>query len=767
MAGKGFDAKAFLVNHTEKLVLGAAGLMVLVFLLGSQWSSYKGTPDDIKTNVSQSRAALDHPWPEDQQQLFAMTQKRTPKQVVHDNLRNPIAVSQYEMSTRFISSPWQGKEPLREPVLLALEEALVTPGKVLIERPFDPNKIEAEIEPDPKKPGSGKTDPDLAALPVTPDPDGDFAPDPASSEGLAGQAGPGSAPPMAAPAHATAPPSHAAIPGAHGAHGALSAYPAYGGVVVPMVSGPIREAQGYYFTSVRAVFRVGDQIRKFQDAIHAKSMDQAAFAFEVIDFNLERQELIGQTKNWSEWQPVDTQSALDVLGQSMPPEPDIVSGMVTNNVITMPLPPRIYGNWRKYGSHPKIDNFVLTDEQVEMEIEFQSRMLELMRESQTKSAAKPLRKQPGGFSPIIGDSRAVQAQVFDTSQYGSSSAMGSFNANPAGSRGSGRQSPAAANRGASSPDAVMKKLLETKDKGEISKALAEYIKERVTANGELLLFRYMDFTVESGKTYRYRVRLVLNNPNYGHLASEANGDALVVQGETRTTEWSNVTEPATIERDIYYFVKDVDSRSNKSKVTLYQWDTKLGTTVNADLDLYPGQHIAGAVKTSVINPAKSTYKEDEPYTFTSSDVYVDTNADVSLDRTLHKDLKLPGGSKGDVLLPEEVLVVQSNTGELAILDPIRQGAEQRRLEDNQKKQAEHFASLKGLVLPETTEMGDMTDPYASAHSAGKASSGKGGRARNPLVGGSTMGPGMGMGSGSGSGMGAPGGRRQSPRGQQP
>jgi hypothetical protein len=532
-----------------------------------------------------------------------------------------------------------------------------------------------------------------------------------------------------------------------------------------MLAGPMREAQGYYFTSVRAVFRVGDQIRKFQDAIHAKSMDQAAFAFEVLDFNLERQEQIGQTQNWSEWQPVDTQSALDVLSQSMPPEPDIVSGMVTNNVITMPLPPRIYGNWRKFGSHPKIDNFVLSDEQVQMEIEFQTRMLELMRESQKKTAVRAPRKQ-GGFSQIIGDSREVQSQVFDTSQYGSSPTMGSFSANPMMPRGPGRQSPAT--KAASNPNDVMKKLLETSDKGEISKALAEYIKERVTANGELLLFRYMDFTVESGKTYRYRVRLVLNNPNFGHLASEANGDALVVQGETRTTEWSNVTEPATIERDIYYFVKDVDSRNNKSKVSLYQWDTKLGTTVNADLDLYPGQHISGAVKTSVIDPAKSTYKEDEPYTFTSSDVYVDTNADVSLDRTLHKDLKLSGGSKGDVLLPEEVLVVQSNTGELAVLDPMRQGAEQKRLEDNQKKQAEHFDFLKGTLLPVDTEMMDMSDPYSMGHSAGKAGSPRGKRARNPLAGTTPMLPGMDMESGMGPGSKkGSSGRRPAPRPPQP
>ncbi len=768
MAGKGFDAKAFLINHAEKLILGAAGLMVLMFLLGSQWSSYKGTPDEIKSKVSQSRAALiNHPWPQEEQDKFAMTQKRTPKQVVHDNLRNPVAVSQYEMSTRFVSSPWQGKEPLREPVLLTLHDAIATPGKVLIERKPDLNKVEEvapELDLDPKKRGGSKTEPKIAALPATPADDNEFESDIASDGAMPGKGGlPGAGPQMAAPAHA-APPAHATAPPAHGAHGA---YPAYG-MTTPTVAGPIREAQGYYFTSVRAVFPFKEQLRKYQDAIHATSLDHAAYSFELIDFNLERQELIGQTQNWSEWQPVDTQSAIDVLGQSMDPEPDIVSGAVTNNVITMPLPPRIYGNWRKYGSHPKIDNFVLTDEQVAMEIEYQKKLLELMREKQSTMPTNqpPRRGRRGGFTEIMGDTRAVQSQVFETSQYGSSSSYGNptYNANPVGPtgpRGAGRQPPAAANRGGANPGDIMKKLLETNDKDEQSKALAAYIKDRVTADGELLLFRYMDFTVESGKTYRYRVRLILNNPNYGHLASEANGDALVVQDETRTTEWSNVTEPVTLERDIYYFVKDVETRTNKTKVAIYQWDTKLGTTVTADLDLYPGQHIAGAVKTTIIDPAKSTNKDDEPYKFTSSDVFVDTHADVSLDKTLHKDLKLPVGSKGDVLLPEEVLVVQSNTGDLAILDPIRQGAEQRRLEDNQKKQAEHFESLKGLAPPPTTDMTDMTNPYASAHAGSKGAPSKGGRASNPLAGGGMMGSNM----GSGSNM--PGGRKPGPGGKKP
>ncbi len=777
MAGKSFDAKAFLINHSEKLVLGSAGLMVLIFLGGSQWSAYKGTPSEITDKVSKSRAALvGHAWPADEQAKYEMTQKKTPKQVVHDHLRNPIAVSQYEMSTRFVSSPWQGKEPLREPSLLTLEDALATSGKVLIELPLDPSSLEGGVpgEDPSAMPGD---------LPATPETDSEFESSRPNPGGLGGPsalpggelpgAGHGAAAAMkanvakGAPAKgAPAAAGHGAPAGGHGAPAAGASYAEYGGMMGGGGTAAQREGQGYVFASVRAVFPLKEQIRRFQEAIHAKTVDIASMSFEVIDFNLERQEQIGRSGNWSDWQPVDTQSAVDVLEKSMAPEPDIVQGTVTNNVITMPLPPRIYGNWRKHGSHPRIDKFVLSPEQVEQEVQYQIKLIELMKDNKKKTEGKPRVKQ-GGFSGIVGDSRAMQSEVFGGSAYGNSmgssygassnstnammsSMPGSSPAGMGGPRGSGRPAPGAAARGAgSNTNDVMKKLLETDDKDETSKALKQYIEQRVTADGELLLFRYMDFTVESGKTYRYRVRLVLNNPNFGHLASEANGEAPVVEGETRTTEWSNITAPVTLEREVYYFVKDVDPRIGKTKVSVYQWDPKLGTTVSADLDLQPGQHISGDIKTNVIDPAKSTNEESKLYTFTSADVFVDTHADVSLtDKVLHKDLKLPGGSKGDALLPEEALVTQGSTQELAVLDPIRQAAEQKRLDTYQKEQATFFEYLKstGTAGGDMMMMGsgmpgdEMSNPYAQPK---KGANSKGGRSVNPLSGSSMMG-GMGM-----------------------
>lgn len=744
MAGKGFDAKAFLVNHTEKLVLGAAGLMVAGFLVSSQWKSYPGTPAEIVDKVSSGEKALaSHSWPEEERDKYTLTQDKAPKQIVKELLLTPMLVSQYELSTRFTTTPWQGKEPLREPALLALEDAIADAGKVLIERPIDPEAEKVESEDSKAEPGEPTENP------ATPAEDDEFS----TGRPLAGGGLPGGGLEGTSGAIPGALPGAGYVPPVDNSGGSPSMEMIYGGLsgMSSEMGGSVatnRNAQGYYFASVRAVFPLKEQIRRFQEATNAKTFDMAAMNFEVIDFNLERQEQVDKAGTWSDWQSVDIQAAVDVLDESMPPEPDVVTGTVTNNVITMPLPPRIYGGWKKVASHPRIESFELSEEQIQMEIEYQSKVLEQLKEANKGGEAKP-RREKGGFSSRVGDTRALQSELFGGSAYGSG---GSSYASPS-MMGGGMTS---ANYMSSSPGSAMmgspmgrppargpagkkqedplQKLLSTVDNDERGKALRDYIQTRVRVDGELLLFRYIDFAVEPGKTYRYRVRLVLNNPNYGRLPSEANGQPVVVEGETRTTEWSNPTKPVTIERDVYYFVKDVDAKRGKTRVSVFQWDTKLGTTVNADLDLYPGQHVAGSVKARVIDPAKNT-DEEKPYSFKSSDVFVDNHADMALDRTLHKDLKIPPGSTNEAQLPEELLVVDSNTGELAVIDPVRLGAEQKRLEDHVKRQYTAFEVTKAAPM----EMESGYDMYAGVYGDSEGTTGgkkpaKGKqKSRNPLA----------------------------------
>lgn len=785
MAGKGFDAKAFLVNHTEKLVLGAAGLMVAGFLASSQWKSYSGTPAEIVDKVSSGEKALaGHSWPEEERNKYTLTQDKAPKQIVKDLLLTPMLVSQYELSTRFTTTPWQGKEPLRDPTLLALEDAIADAGKVLIERPVDPEAEKAESD-DPMSESGAPTEKS-----ATPDEDDEFATGrPVAGGGLPGMAsgeveGTTGALPGALPGAAYIPP-------VDNSGGSPAMDMLYGGMTGSEMGGSMatnRNAQGYYFASVRAVFPLKEQIRRFQEATNAKNFDLAAMNFEVIDFNLERQEQVDKAGTWSDWQSVDIQAAVDVLDESMPPEPDVVTGTVTNNVMTMPLPPRIYGGWKKVASHPRIESFELSEEQIQMEIEYQTKVLEQLKDANKGTETKP-RREKGGFSSRVGDTRALQSELFGGSAYGTGGGMygspgmmgggGMTSANYMGSSSpaaammgnqAGGRAPA---RGAAGkrPEDPLQKLLSTVDNDERGKALRDYIQTRVRVDGELLLFRYIDFAVEPGKTYRYRVRLVLNNPNYGRLPSEANGQPLVVEGETRTTEWSNPTKPVTIERDVYYFVKDIDTKRGKARVSVYQWDTKLGTTVNADLDLYPGQHVAGSVKARVIDPAKNT-DEEKMYSFKSSDVFVDNHADMALDRTLHKDLKIPPSSTNEVQLPEELLVVDSNTGELAVIDPVRLGAEQKRLEVQQEKQNKAFEKIKAAP----PEMGSGYDMYAGVYGDSEGTTGGSQRpargqqrARNPLAGGGGRSSSGGYGSGGYPGAGAalPGSGGGGPRRSQP
>jgi len=62
---------------------------------------------------------------------------------------------------------------------------------------------------------------------------------------------------------------------------------------------------------------------------------------------------------------------------------------------------------------------------------------------------------------------------------------------------------------------------------------------------QYLLFRFLDFKIEPRKTYRYRVKLVLANPNFNLDKAHLDKPEFAV-GETRETIWSDPSPPITI-----------------------------------------------------------------------------------------------------------------------------------------------------------------------------------------------------------------------------
>ncbi|MGL4941910.1 MAG: hypothetical protein ACRC46_01820 [Thermoguttaceae bacterium] len=72
--------------------------------------------------------------------------------------------------------------------------------------------------------------------------------------------------------------------------------------------------------------------------------------------------------------------------------------------------------------------------------------------------------------------------------------------------------------------------------------------EEEIAQVDYYLFRYFDFDVEAGKTYRYRVQLIAANPNVG-LAEVAVDDPKIVTATDLTSDWSEPSNAVMVGLD--------------------------------------------------------------------------------------------------------------------------------------------------------------------------------------------------------------------------
>ena len=702
-----FDFKKAAVDHVEKILFGMVILIVLFGLVTTDWSSYKGTPREITQKVEQARNNLAlSVWPEEERAKYALTPETAPSQVVRDELFVSISPAQYEPSTRFSVDPAGGKEPLREIEKKAPEELIATTGRVLIELLPEVDESDAAGELAMSAQPMPEEDPNIAD---------EFRKRPGNLGG-----GPGGledeyyAPELDAMRNA----ENVDVTGVGPGMDLLD--PLGGGVALPTKNG-----EGFPFVSVRAVFPVREQIARFADAMHVP-FAEAARQFYIIDFELERQELQSAT-TWSEWEPVQIEVATDILSRSAGYDADVVNSAITDPVVTMPLPMRISGRWYSQATHPRIKNFVLDDKQIQLEMELNSLMLEKAIEE--RKAVKKTAVQRGGFASMSFGSNEIQSQlmgsesVYDSSAYMMESSMPAGMPGPRGSRG-----PQAGNAPTAGMDQLLEKLVDKNDK-ERKEALRGWIQERAKADGELLLFRYMDFSVEPGKTYRYRVRFKIPNPNFGRRISEADGLAHVVEGETRETEWSNITEPAAVPSNVDYFLAGVHepnrTRNNElapsASMEIFQWDNRYGTTMNAKLEVRSGQEIAGEVETEVIKPAENVF-EKEKYKFKSTDFVADVIGDLEVDPTFHgqgkEAVKLLRGANGYMLAMGQVLV--ATPAGLELYDGHSRRAQLQALTSHQKQQAEYFEGIKkAQEALANVGVGSELDPYGlgSAESA--------------------------------------------------
>ena len=375
----------------------------------------------------------------------------------------------------------------------------------------------------------------------------------------------------------------------------------------------------------------------------------------------------------------------DVITSAAAMEPPVVNPRVTDNVITSPLPGRVRGYYGDKATHPELEEFTLSAADVEAEVA----ILEKMNAERVKREAE-LPEAPladGGFADLVVGTKELESSVY----------------------------------GASGPGANdLTKLFDGEDDKEVKKKLAEYVKKRVSVVGERLLFRYLDFDVEPNTAYQYRVRLKLKNPNFGRNAAEADGVTFVVEGETRMTDWSEASTVAVTPRTTDYFIADAEYGRKgglpEADLSIFKWDSSLGTVVSDILTLRPGEQIAGSAETPVLDPAKPSFRE-QLYEFESDDYLVGVMPDIKLDRSLHGDIELPKTARYQLMLPQ-VAVIADNDGDLERIDQM--SSHERKIEKEKRLELERkpWETLLARSQAPRPKAGSIEDFYGSGYGGG-------------------------------------------------
>ncbi|MFO0919809.1 MAG: hypothetical protein U0872_16035 [Planctomycetaceae bacterium] len=671
MSIKGMNIKAFLANHIEKVALGTIALMLLgiwakEFFAGN-WSREKRVPAEMLTKIDEKRKEIDSSvWPEPMAQPFALVDFSERAQT----LLSPINVSRYDLSTELFVPLYKPKEK-REPSLMVVEDLRADFGHVILamrSRRRCSDGYRREHRSGARGDGRRRRRRRIFA-----------AERQSPAGGPIGNLNPGGGGMLKSGRKDRKGRNHAATAAGGNRCEAEARRTEGSGRTTAWEAVPCNPRRAMLSPKVISLSRCGafgrwkQQIQKFISALHLSSRADAERILDILDFELERQEATAGDDPWSKpWEKLDAQRAVTILDEVDGFDLEPVDMQIVDAAITMSLPRRILGEWKSIVTHPRITNFVLSDEQIEKERQIQEKLneqIEKLRIEAEKTQGPPKR----GFASTVHDYRSI-ARGINQQRPGESDETWKTLSKEIGNQG-GMGRPGA---GFSGDD----------------------LKFRVTAAGSLMLFRYLDFDVRPGFAYRYRVRLTIRNPNYQKEIVNV-VDPSVAEGAERTTPWSKTSNAAVLPVSPKYFLQTVDrqpmyedgksSRRGVADIKLYEWHSKLGTRVASVLELTSlGQFLGGEKRVKVLDVGTEVIKE-EPYKFSSEDLLLDVESDLTMLPDEHPDLALAASKKETrVGLPSELLVVDRG-GEVQVVEQSVSSKEEKALQSRLEQERRRFA----------------------------------------------------------------------------
>lgn len=670
---KGMPLKRMLVAHGEKVVLGMVGLIVLMALATTTWGGYQKQPEELLTKATAAGAALTTGnWPEEKQQSFKPSTYQTTAEMMFEELNVPDAPSVFSYDKPMSFPIYARQEPRSEPEF--------SPPQQLI---ADATRIVLGVNP----------------------------PEPTEEELMARQAEMEAGPLDAGRLGATA-------------KGAKAKKGKKGAEMEDMAMMPGRmmeelstnttglQPRGQRMVALRGIVNLYDIGMAIQKALHLATVPEGMALVEVVDFKIQRQKAVSGPNPWPEdtWQDVSLDRAAEVLsecGQAA----DIVTTECINPVFTMPLPTRLDGDYTRLVGHPSLEKFELTKEQREMEQKLNAATLD---EAEALGLADAP-GQPKGFLRFQVDINQVRNEVL-----GQGRSMGDLykRAGMPSAPAAGGMMPAVGRpgmgMGAGMPGrpggAMMPGMPMAGGMGGPGGMMGMQEQLGHQAAGYLALFRYLDFDVNPGEAYRYRVRLEFINPNFG-MSLDSVKEAAVAEGETRMTPWSEPSAPVVVQPDSNVFLADVDRRNNRNrgeaKIHAFQWDPSLGTYIDSKLAARFGQFLGGLVTSVSLDLGVPAYEEKEVLIATK-DFLLDTSVPPEINPAENPDLNLPPDTRQSpkrVDLPAEAIVLDEY-GQLKILDSISDKPAEAAAEKKVQEERAPWEYLKESAEATTNSLDD-------------------------------------------------------------
>jgi hypothetical protein len=665
------NIKEIVIEHGEKFILGLAGVFVLIGIGTTQWSTYEKKPEEFSAKIDAGKAEFARStWPETEKVTF---EARDPGDEVVRLLDGIPSSQRYEYLVKKVHRITKAREKVAEPEYLGIENLVADAGRVLI-----------ELSPEQEEAAGGS----------------EYRIGSAEEVAAAGKVGqPKVDRPRVEGPRVEGPRTTGARPGGNGLEGAESYDETsnygeeledeygmdneYGGM--PGYGGTKRnvEARGTRFAAIRGIFQMKQQVEKVKRALRLDTAQEAYMQVRFWDFELQRQTAVAGADPWAnEWEDVDIDVAVKLL-ERIEFDVDVVDEQYRDAVFTMPLPYRVTGSWSTaagpngiLASHPQIKRLLNAKEQQEQENRAKALLKAAEREEKIKESTGR------GFQRVQVNTRSMRGSMM-----GNSAAMSAYTE--------------------SYNELQLEADQEYGDEASRFSGNRAMGRMDVFATPELMLFRFLDFSVVPGNAYRYRVRLKLLNPNFDRDPGELQ-DFASREGKYRFTPWSEVSTPALIQDENEVYVAKVDPRRGVS-IDAYQWMSETGSYVHGPFEgLDRGDRIAswtreeksrrrggeteikGGVTTEVLRPSAGTFMEEQ-IDFVTPNTLVDYNRETLLDPNEHPDLEL--ATKKIPNSFQEVVVV-NRFGDLVRLDTVGSAPAHESAKSRMTQQDELWAHLK-------------------------------------------------------------------------